>query len=78
MLALFIMSFFIWVLILPWFIVGAISFQRRNDREEIRRKLAMGLDEDQTTDRPHRKPSLHSRLQSGELQSRLYSLTTCQ
>uniref|UniRef100_A0A0P4W4B7 Schwannomin interacting protein 1 C-terminal domain-containing protein n=1 Tax=Scylla olivacea TaxID=85551 RepID=A0A0P4W4B7_SCYOL len=39
--------------------------RRRNDREEIRRKLAMGLDEDQTTDRPHRKPSLHSRLQSG-------------
>lgn len=39
--------------------------RRRNDREEIRRKLAMGVDEDQTSDRPHRKPSLHSRLQSG-------------
>ncbi|KAG7167898.1 Schwannomin-interacting protein 1-like 1, partial [Homarus americanus] len=39
--------------------------RRRNDREEIRRKLAMGFDEDQVVDKPHRKPSLHSRLQSG-------------
>ncbi|XP_071539118.1 uncharacterized protein Schip1 isoform X2 [Panulirus ornatus] len=39
--------------------------RRRNDREEIRRKLAMGVDEDQVMERPHRKPSLHSRLQSG-------------
>ncbi|XP_066957072.1 uncharacterized protein Schip1 isoform X4 [Macrobrachium rosenbergii] len=39
--------------------------RRRNDREEIRRKLAMGVDDDQFMERPHRKPSLHSRLQSG-------------
>ncbi|XP_069164465.1 uncharacterized protein Schip1 isoform X2 [Procambarus clarkii] len=39
--------------------------RRRNDREEIRRKLAMGIDDDQVMERPHRKPSLHSRLQSG-------------
>lgn len=50
-------------------VLAIAPFQRRNDREEIRRKLAMGLDEDQTTDRPHRKPSLHSRLQSGKLLS---------
>ncbi|CAL4114085.1 unnamed protein product [Meganyctiphanes norvegica] len=37
--------------------------RRRNDREEIRRKLAMGFDED--FERPLRKPSLQSRLQSG-------------
>nr|XP_027213400.1 schwannomin-interacting protein 1-like isoform X2 [Penaeus vannamei] len=39
--------------------------RRRNDREEIRRKLAMGVDDDQFMERPYRKPSLHSRLQSG-------------
>lgn len=39
--------------------------RRRNDREEIRRKLAMGVDDDQFMERPLRKPSLHSRLQSG-------------
>ncbi|KAK3887425.1 hypothetical protein Pcinc_008470 [Petrolisthes cinctipes] len=39
--------------------------RRRNDREEIRRKLAMGCDDEAALDRPHRKPSLHSRLQSG-------------
>ncbi|KAK7070596.1 Schwannomin-interacting protein 1 [Halocaridina rubra] len=39
--------------------------RRRNDREEIRRRLAMGTDDDQGLERPHRKPSLHSRLQSG-------------
>jgi Schwannomin-interacting protein 1 len=39
--------------------------QRRNDREEIRRRLAMG----EEADRPGgRKPSLQSRLQSGECQ----------
>lgn len=37
--------------------------QRRNDREEIRRRLAMG----EEADKPGgRKPSLQSRLQSGE------------
>ncbi|KAJ6633346.1 Schwannomin-interacting protein 1 like, partial [Pseudolycoriella hygida] len=40
---------------------------KRNDREEIRRRLAMGSDYDYFgrthSDRPTRKPSLHSRLQ---------------
>lgn len=42
-------------------------FQRRNDREEIRRRLAMGSDADDYygVERPGRKPSLQSRLQSG-------------
>ncbi|KAG6459773.1 hypothetical protein O3G_MSEX011590 [Manduca sexta] len=44
--------------------------RKRNDREEIRRRLAMGADADEYysmghTDRPGKKPSLHSRLQSG-------------
>lgn len=43
---------------------------KRNDREEIRRRLAMGAEADEYysmghTDRPGKKPSLHSRLQSG-------------
>ncbi|KAK9872319.1 hypothetical protein WA026_017127 [Henosepilachna vigintioctopunctata] len=38
---------------------------RRTDREEIRRRLAMGSDDDYYTDRPGRKPSLQARLQSG-------------
>ncbi|KAF9809492.1 hypothetical protein SFRURICE_020789, partial [Spodoptera frugiperda] len=43
---------------------------KRNDREEIRRRLAMGADAEEYysmghTDRPGKKPSLHSRLQSG-------------
>ncbi|XP_030033433.2 schwannomin-interacting protein 1 homolog isoform X2 [Manduca sexta] len=43
--------------------------RKRNDREEIRRRLAMGADADEYysmghTDRPGKKPSLHSRLQS--------------
>ncbi|KAJ8726441.1 hypothetical protein PYW07_001139 [Mythimna separata] len=44
--------------------------RKRNDREEIRRRLAMGADAEEYysmghTDRPGKKPSLHSRLQSG-------------
>ncbi|RVE45181.1 hypothetical protein evm_010204 [Chilo suppressalis] len=44
--------------------------RKRNDREEIRRRLAMGADNDEYysmghTDRPGKKPSLHSRLQNG-------------
>lgn len=41
--------------------------QRRTDREEIRRRLAMGNEDDfyNNCDRPGRKPSLQARLQSG-------------
>ncbi|XP_059060478.1 schwannomin-interacting protein 1 homolog isoform X3 [Achroia grisella] len=44
--------------------------RKRNDREEIRRRLAMGADAEEYyslghTDRPGKKPSLHSRLQNG-------------
>lgn len=35
------------------------------DREEIRRRLAMGNEDDYYSDRPGRKPSLQARLQSG-------------
>ncbi|CAK1550015.1 unnamed protein product [Leptosia nina] len=43
---------------------------KRNDREEIRKRLAMGIDSEEYyslghTDRPGKKPSLHSRLQNG-------------
>ncbi|XP_059060477.1 schwannomin-interacting protein 1 homolog isoform X2 [Achroia grisella] len=43
--------------------------RKRNDREEIRRRLAMGADAEEYyslghTDRPGKKPSLHSRLQN--------------
>lgn len=39
---------------------------RRNDREEIRRKLAMGFDEDYYGgERVNKKPSLQTRLQGG-------------
>uniref|UniRef100_A0A1B6CT13 Schwannomin interacting protein 1 C-terminal domain-containing protein n=1 Tax=Clastoptera arizonana TaxID=38151 RepID=A0A1B6CT13_9HEMI len=43
------------------------SVRRRNDREEIRRRLATGCDGDEYygNDRPGRKPSLQARLQSG-------------
>nr|CAD7451843.1 unnamed protein product [Timema tahoe] len=43
------------------------SLKRRNDREEIRRRLAMGSDADEYYggERPGRKPSLQARLQSG-------------
>lgn len=43
-----------------------IFLQRRTDREEIRRRLAMGCEDDYFTDRPGRKPSLQARLQSGK------------
>nr|XP_032529611.1 putative uncharacterized protein DDB_G0282133 isoform X3 [Danaus plexippus plexippus] len=44
---------------------------KRNDREEIRKRLAMGADTEEYyslghTDRPGKKPSLHSRLQNGK------------
>lgn len=44
-----------------------LILQRRTDREEIRRRLAMGSEDDYYTgnDRPGRKPSLQARLQSG-------------
>jgi len=43
------------------------NHHRRNDREEIRRRLAMGVESDDTSDSDKiaKKPSLHSRLQSG-------------
>lgn len=44
--------------------------QRRTDREEIRRRLAMGSEDDYYTDRPGRKPSLQARLQSGKFKHR--------
>ncbi|XP_061385765.1 schwannomin-interacting protein 1 homolog isoform X3 [Danaus plexippus] len=45
--------------------------RKRNDREEIRKRLAMGADTEEYyslghTDRPGKKPSLHSRLQNGK------------
>ncbi|XP_024935603.1 uncharacterized protein LOC107274907 isoform X2 [Cephus cinctus] len=42
-----------------------VSHQRRNDREEIRRRLAMGPDAEDLRAERGRKPSLQSRLQSG-------------
>ena len=45
----------------------ALCLQRRNDREEIRRRLAMGPDADDLRAERGRKPSLQSRLQSGKL-----------
>ncbi|XP_041968291.1 uncharacterized protein MAL13P1.304 isoform X2 [Aricia agestis] len=45
--------------------------RKRNDREEIRKRLAMDIEADENyyslghTDRPGKKPSLHSRLQNG-------------
>lgn len=48
-------------------------FQRKNDREAIRRRLAMGEEDDYFTDlaasRPIRKPNLQSRLQNGSYYS---------
>lgn len=41
------------------------DLQRRNDREEIRRRLAMGPDAEDLRAERGRKPSLQSRLQSG-------------
>lgn len=46
--------------------------QKRNDREEIRRRLAMGAEDDYLSkipaNKPGRKPSLHSRLQGGKFE----------
>lgn len=42
-----------------------LYLQRRNDRETIRRRLAMG-EEDDYLARPMRKPNLQSRMQSGK------------
>lgn len=44
-----------------------LLLQKRNDREEIRRRLAMGVETEdgQELDKIGKKPSLHSRLQSG-------------
>ncbi|CAG4944408.1 unnamed protein product [Colias eurytheme] len=49
----------------------AFDRKKRNDREEIRKRLAMGVDTDEYyslghIDRPGKKPSLHSRLQNGK------------
>lgn len=51
--------------------------QKHNDREEIRRRLAMGADAEEYysmgyIERPGKKPSLHSRLQNGMLQSDIF------
>lgn len=50
-----------------------VSLQRKNDREAIRRRLAMGEEDDYFTDlaasRPIRKPNLQSRLQNGAYKS---------
>lgn len=43
----------------------SVCSQRRNDREEIRRRLAMGPDAEDLRAERGRKPSLQSRLQSG-------------
>nr|CAD7405993.1 unnamed protein product [Timema cristinae] len=47
--------------------IDSLEEVRRNDREEIRRRLAMGSDADEYYggERPGRKPSLQARLQSG-------------
>ena len=46
-----------------------LCLQRRNDREEIRRRLAMGPDAEDLRVERGRKPSLQSRLQSGSYRS---------
>lgn len=55
------------------FFFALFSFQRKNDREAIRRRLAMGEEDDYFTDlaasRPIRKPNLQSRLQNGSYYS---------
>ncbi|KAB0798424.1 hypothetical protein PPYR_09417 [Photinus pyralis] len=47
------------------FAAQSVRTKRRTDREEIRRRLAMGSEDDYYNDRPGRKPSLQARLQSG-------------
>ncbi|KPI98716.1 Schwannomin-interacting protein 1 [Papilio xuthus] len=49
----------------------SLHIKKRNDREEIRKRLAMDADSEEYyslghTDRPGKKPSLHSRLQNGK------------
>lgn len=50
--------------------------QKRNDREEIRRRLAMGAEDDYltkiSTAKPGRKPSLQTRLQEGKFKQFLF------
>ncbi|XP_050670023.1 schwannomin-interacting protein 1 isoform X4 [Leptidea sinapis] len=51
--------------------VDNVCCLKRNDREEIRKRLAMGADTEEYyslghIDRPGKKPSLHSRLQNGK------------
>ncbi|KAI4464756.1 schwannomin interacting protein 1 [Holotrichia oblita] len=46
-------------------VITVNDYDRRTDREEIRRRLAMGSEDDYYNDRPGRKPSLQARLQSG-------------
>lgn len=52
-----------------FFLFCVWQLQKRNDREEIRRRLAMDAEDDYfnkvVSDKPGRKPSLQSRLQSG-------------
>lgn len=52
-----------------FFKCDSIFPQKRNDREEIRRRLAMGAEDDYltkiSTAKPGRKPSLQTRLQEG-------------
>lgn len=50
----------------------SVCSQRRNDREEIRRRLAMGPDAEDLRAERGRKPSLQSRLQSGRYHSEYY------
>lgn len=58
-----------------WNNLFLLSFipQKRNDREEIRRRLAMGAEDDYLTKisaKPTRKSSLHTRLQEGKCRVR--------
>lgn len=56
-------------LINGFFPIFSLLWQRKNDREAIRRRLAMGEEDDYFSDlaasRPIRKPNLQSRLQNG-------------
>lgn len=54
------------------YIYSFLHLQRRNDREEIRRRLAMGPDAEDLRAERGRKPSLQSRLQSGSYRSKFY------
>lgn len=57
------------VFTLNWLMDLSFCLQRKNDREAIRRRLAMGEEDDYlavTQQRPIRKPNLQSRLQNGK------------